>query len=54
MADELAIKYPNIKTFSGVSLDNPYHTGRFDITLNGFHDIFYYQGKRVFAEPKNI
>jgi len=54
MADELAIKYPNIKTFSGVSLDNPYHTGRFDITPNGFHGMFYYQGKRVFVEPQNI
>lgn len=54
MADELAIKYPNIRTFSGISLDNPNHTGRFDITPNGFHGIFYYQGKRVFVEPKNI
>lgn len=54
MADELAIKYPNIKTFIGISLDNPNYAGRFDITPNGFHGMFYYQGKRVFVEPKSV
>ncbi|MBL4942363.1 MAG: hypothetical protein JKY81_11960 [Colwellia sp.] len=52
MADELAKKYPNIRTFIGVSLDNPNNTGRFDITPNGFHGMFYYQGERIFIEPK--
>jgi len=54
MADELALKFPNIKTFTGVSLDGSNHTGRFDITPNGFHGMFYYHGERVFVEPKNI
>lgn len=54
MADELAVKYPNIKTFTGTSLDNPNNTGRFDISPNGFHGMFYYHGERVFVEPKSI
>lgn len=79
MADELAKKYPNIRTFSGVALnssssdsanienanvenanvvhanlDNTKNTGRFDITPNGFHGMFYYQGERVFVEPENV
>lgn len=54
MADELASKYPNIRTFIGTSVDNPNNTGRFDITPNGFHGMFYYHGERVFIEPENI
>jgi len=54
MADELAIKYPNIRTFIGTSVNNPNNTGRFDITPNGFHGMFYYNGERVFVEPENI
>jgi hypothetical protein len=52
MANELAIKYPNIRTFIGTALNNPNNTGRFDITPNGFHGMFYYNGKRVFIEPE--
>lgn len=54
MADGLAKKYPNIRTFSGESLDDPSQTGRFDITPNGFHGMFYYQNERVFIEPENV
>jgi len=54
MAEGLARKYPNIRTFSGTSLDNPNHTGRFDITPNGFHGMFNFNGKRIFIEPENI
>ena len=54
MADELASKYPNIRTFSGVSLDNSNQTGRFDITPNGFHGMFYHNGERVFIEPDSV
>ena len=51
MADLLAKKYSNIRTFSGFSLENPKNTGRFDITDNGFHGMFYHNGERVFIEP---
>lgn len=53
MANELAKKYPNIKTFTGVSLDNPNNIGRFDITPNGFHGMFYHNGVRVFVDPNS-
>jgi len=54
MAYGLAKKYSNIKTFSGVAIDNPNYTGRFDITPNGFHGMFSYRGERVFIEPKAV
>jgi len=54
MSDGLAKKYPNIRTFSGVAVDNSNNTGRFDITLNGFHGMFYYNGERVFVEPESV
>ena len=53
MSEGLAKKYPNIRTFSGVSVDNTNNTGRFDTTPNGFHGMFYYNGERVFVEPEN-
>lgn len=54
MAGALAIKYPNIRTFTGTSLNQPNDTGRFDITPNGFHGMFYYHGTRVFVEPNSV
>jgi len=54
MADGLARKYPSIRTFIGSSLDNANHTGRFDITPNGFHGMFYYHGELVFVEPEHV
>lgn len=54
MADGLAKKYPNTRTFAGRALDNPSDTGRFDITPNGFHGMFYYGGERIFVEPENV
>ncbi|MDO6506107.1 zinc-dependent metalloprotease family protein [Colwellia sp. 4_MG-2023] len=54
MSEGLAKKYPHIRTFSGVAVDNSNNTGRFDITSNGFHGMFYYNGERVFVEPENI
>lgn len=51
MAPELAKKFPMIKTFTGVEVGNPMNSGRFDITPNGFHGMFSYDGKIVFVEP---
>ncbi|MCW8833596.1 MAG: M12 family metallo-peptidase, partial [Colwellia sp.] len=52
MADELAQAYPEIKTFTGVEVGNSNNSGRFDITPNGFHGMFYYDGELVFVEPE--
>jgi len=54
MATALANTYPDIKTFTGTQVDNIHNTGRFDITPNGFHGMFYYQGELVFIEPETV
>jgi len=52
MAPDLATKYSQIKTYTGVEVNNPAHHGRFDITPNGFHSMFLYQGQWIFIEPE--
>ncbi len=52
MAAELAQSYPEIKTFTGVQVGNANNSGRFDITPNGFHGMFNYDGEVVFIEPE--
>lgn len=51
MSSELAEKYPSIKTFTGYQVDNPKHSGRFDITPHGFHGVFNYKEEKVYIEP---
>ena len=51
MAPELATEFPSIRTFSGYEISNPTHTGRFDITPQGFHGVFNYDGDKVFIDP---
>ena len=48
---ELAEKYPNIRTFDGVQVNNSQHRGKFDITPQGFHGVFNYQHDQVFIDP---
>lgn len=51
MAPALAARYPQIRTFSGVSESDPNITGRFDLGPRGFHgQIFTPQGT-VFIDP---
>lgn len=51
-APSLNEKYPNFRTFEGVQLDEPSNRGRFDITPQGFHGMFWYGGERAFIDPK--
>jgi len=51
MNSELAEKYPSIKTFTGFQVNNPEHSGRFDITPHGFHAVFNYEKEKVYIEP---
>lgn len=53
MAEELAAKYPSIKTFNGVQIDNENNTGVFDITPQGFHGVFDYDNEKVFIDPES-
>lgn len=51
MTGELAEKYPSIKTYTGYQVNNPDHSGRFDITPHGFHGVFNYEKEKVYIEP---
>lgn len=51
-APTLREKYPHFRTFEGVQLNEPSNRGRFDITPQGFHGMFWYEGKRAFIDPK--
>ncbi len=51
MNNELAAKYPSIRTFSGYQLDKPEHQGNFDITPHGFHGVFTFENDKVFIDP---
>ncbi|CCQ12550.1 hypothetical protein PALB_34890 [Pseudoalteromonas luteoviolacea B = ATCC 29581] len=50
-AHALQEKYGHFRTFEGIQVDNPEHRGRFDISDQGFHGMFTYQGKRAFIDP---
>ncbi len=51
MANDLAKKYPNIRTFAGQSLANPTHSVRFDVTPKGFHALLYLGNETVYIDP---
>ncbi len=51
MAPELAAKYPMIKTYQGIALDNPAITAKFDYTLFGFHAMVFDEKGVYFIDP---
>lgn len=53
MSEQLAVKYPAIKTFSGFQLNQPDNRGEFDITPQGFHGVFRHGDEQVFIDPSN-
>ena len=55
LAPEIALKYPNIKTYIGFSLDNPGSRIRFSITPQGLKTMSTYPDKpTLFTVPLNI
>lgn len=54
LSDELSIKYPNIKTYVGYSIDKPGARVRFSVTPQGVQTMISYPDKHVlFTAPVN-
>ncbi len=51
MSPALAQKYPHIRTFEGVDINNPNNRGRFDLTSSGFHGMFKFGNELVMVDP---
>ena len=51
MEDELANKYPDIKTYLGQGIDQNTASARFDITPTGFHAIIFTLDGTVYIDP---
>lgn len=54
MAPALAAKYPGIKTYRVVGVDDPHATGVIDITPLGFHGMIETSAGRVFIDPQDF
>lgn len=51
MAPELAARYPEIKTYRAISVDDPTITARLDVTPKGFHAMIDMGGDTIFIDP---
>jgi len=53
MADELARRYPEIKSYKVYGIDDPIASGRIGITAQGFHAMLNTSQGRLFIDPQH-
>lgn len=51
LPDELAVKYPELKTFTAIAVDDAAVTAKLDITLYGFHAMIYDGDNTTLIDP---
>lgn len=51
MEEGLAVQFPDIKTYMGQGIDDPYSSVRFDMTPLGFHAMIFSARGTVFIDP---
>ncbi len=51
MEKGLADKFPEIRTFAGQGIDDPYASVRLDVTPHGFHAMIMTAGDMIFIDP---
>ncbi len=53
MENGLALKYPDIKTYTVKGISDPYAVGKLDITMHGFHAMILSPAGSFFIDPYN-
>jgi uncharacterized repeat protein (TIGR01451 family) len=51
MHPELAAKFPHIRTFIAKGVDDPFVSGRLDLTVNGFHAMLFSPTGTIYVDP---
>lgn len=51
MEEALAVKYPELKTYTAQGIDDPFASAKIDITPLGFHAMILTAGSSVFIDP---
>ncbi len=54
MEQELSDKYPGTKTYNIKGIDDPYATGKLDITMNGFHAMILTPRGDYYIDPYSV